>query len=153
MIFCASSLLRVMFDYAREKVSALVLLVARLRVMFLLCHPSWADLLQRGRVNMPITAATNAVGSFPWMGVSPGGPASSTATCACPRLRMRTHPRSQPRLGNRVSLPQRTSFQLIGLRLWLCLTSRWAALILPESAPPPLLAAPDPALGLWNLAM
>lgn len=48
----------------------------------------------------------------------------------------------------------RTSFQLIGLLLWLCFTSRWAALIFPESPPPPpLLAAPDPELGLWNLAM
>lgn len=50
-------------------------------------------------------------------------------------------------------LSPHTSFQLIGLRLWLCFTRRCAALILPESAPPPLLAAPAPALGLWNLAM
>lgn len=76
-------------------------------------------------------------------------------TCPHPRTRALIFDRDQGWAAHRLSLScARTSFQLIGLLLWLCFTSRWAALILPESAPPPpLLAAPDPALGLWNLAM
>lgn len=40
MIFCASSLLRVIFDYAREKVSAFVIFEAWLRVTLVLCYPA-----------------------------------------------------------------------------------------------------------------
>lgn len=43
MIFCASSLLRVIFDYAREKGCQLcVIFEARLRVTLVLCHPAKA---------------------------------------------------------------------------------------------------------------